>query len=64
MENIPQIRLIFILTKNDSTDFDRDVEEWKLHNLAYNLGYKQERTGDCDFNNADEGMGFWDFVGR
>ena len=25
MDNIPQIRLIFILTKNDSTDFDRDA---------------------------------------
>lgn len=47
-----------------SRTLDSLVEEWKLHNFAYNLGYKQERTGDCDFNNADEGMGFWDFVGR
>ena len=47
-----------------SRTLDSLVEEWRLHNLAYNLGYKRERTGDCDFNNADEGMGFWDFVGR
>ncbi len=47
-----------------SRTLDSLVEEWKLHNFACNLGYKQERTGDCDFNNADEGMGFWDFVGR
>ena len=47
-----------------SRTLDSLVEEWKLHNFAYSLGYKQERTGDCDFNNADEGMGFWDFVGR
>ena len=40
------------------------VEEWKIHNIAYGLGYKRERTGDCDFNNADEGKGIWDFVGR
>lgn len=47
-----------------SRTLDSLVKEWKLHNFAYNLGYKRERTGDCDFNNADEGMGFWDFAGR
>ena len=30
MGNIPQIRLIFILTKNDSTDFDRDAVTQRL----------------------------------
>jgi hypothetical protein len=40
------------------------VEEWKLHNWAYSWWIKRERTADCDFNNADEGMGFWDFIWR
>lgn len=30
MENIPQIRLIFLLTKNDSTDFDRNSVSRRL----------------------------------
>lgn len=30
MDRIPQIRLIFILTKNDSTDFDRDAVTQRL----------------------------------
>ena len=40
------------------------VEEWELHNFAYSWKIKRERTADCDFNNADEGAGFWDFVRR
>ena len=40
------------------------VEEWQLHNFAYFWGIKRSQTADCDFNNADEDMGFWDFVGR
>ena len=40
------------------------VSEWMFHNFAYSLGYKRERTADCDFNNDDEGKGFWDFVWR
>ena len=32
--------------------------------IAYSWRIKRERTADCDFNNADEGMGFLDFVGR
>lgn len=24
--------------------------EWAAHNLAYSLGYKRERTKDCDLN--------------
>ena len=43
---------------------DSIVDEWNLHNFAYSWRIKRERTADCDFNNADEGMGFWDFVGR
>lgn len=31
MDSIPQIRLIFFLTKNDSTDFDRDGVTQRLH---------------------------------
>lgn len=30
MDKIPQIRLVFILTKNDSTDFDRDAVTQRL----------------------------------
>ena len=40
------------------------VLEWKCHNLAYFCGVKRERTADTDFDNADEGMTIWDFVGR
>ena len=47
-----------------SRTLDSLVEEWKLHNFAYSWGIKRYRTADCDFNNADEGKGFWDFVGR
>ena len=47
-----------------SRTLDSLVEEWRLHNFAYTFGYKRDRTGDCDFNNADEGKGFWDFIWR
>lgn len=40
------------------------VKEWRLHNFAYYLHYKRDHTGDCDLNNADEGKGFFGFVGR
>ena len=40
------------------------VDEWRFHNFAYSIGYKKERTADTDFNNNDEGKGFWDFVWR
>lgn len=40
------------------------LKEWRFHNWACNLKYKVDRMADCDFNNADEGMGLWDYVGR
>ena len=40
------------------------VTEWNLHNFAYRLFYKRSHTADCDFNNADEGKTFFDFIGR
>ena len=40
------------------------LEEWHLHNFAYGWWIKRHRTADCDFNNSDEGMGFWDFLRR
>lgn len=43
---------------------DSMVKEWGFHNFAYNLGYKQDRTADTDFNNNDEGKNFWDFLFR
>ena len=43
---------------------DSIVDEWRFHNLAYNIGYKRKRTADTDLNNKDEGKGFFDFVGR
>ena len=47
-----------------SRTLDSIVNEWIFHNLAYAMMYKRERTGDCDFNNADEGKDFWDYIGR
>ena len=47
-----------------SRTLDSLVTEWTCHNVAYLLHYKRHRTGDCDFNNADEGMSFWDFIRR
>ena len=41
---------------------DSLVDEWRFHNLAYFCGIKRIRTADCNFDNADEGKGFWDFV--
>lgn len=40
------------------------MEEWLLHNIAYLLGVKPQRTGDVDFNNGDEGKGLWDFIAQ
>lgn len=40
------------------------VDEWRFHNFVYSIGYKRKRTADTDFNNNDEGKGFWDFVRR
>ena len=40
------------------------VTEWRLHNFAYRLFYKRRQTADCDFNNADEGKGFFGVIGR
>ena len=45
-----------------SRSLDSLVEEWKLHNFAYMFFINRGSTADCDFNNAAEGMGFWDFV--
>lgn len=37
-------------------EIERDITEMygeiRLHNLLYNLGYKRERTGDCDLDYA------------
>lgn len=40
------------------------VTEWNIHNFAYRLFYKRSHSADCDFNNADEGKNFFDFIGR
>ncbi|MDD6879084.1 MAG: hypothetical protein PUD59_02505, partial [bacterium] len=40
---------------------DSLVKEWKIHNNVYNTGFFQSNTADCDFNNGDEGKGYWDF---
>ena len=40
------------------------VTEWRIHNLAYLLGYKRDHSGDCDLNNADEGKNIFNFIGR
>ncbi len=38
------------------------VDEWRFHNLAYDMHIKRGQTADTNLNNADEGKGFWDFV--
>ena len=36
--------------------------EWDLHNFAYALKPKRERTADTDFNDKDEGRGRFGYV--
>ena len=45
-----------------SRTLDSLVKEWQIHNNIYNLGLYRENTADCDFNNGDEGKGYWDFL--
>ena len=40
---------------------DSLVKEWGIHNNVYKTGLFQSNTADCDFNNEDEGKGYWDF---
>ena len=40
---------------------DSLVKEWKIHNNVYKTGFFRSNTADCDFNNGDEGKGYWDF---
>ena len=40
---------------------DSLVKEWEIHNNVYKTGLFRINTADCDFNNADEGKGYWDF---
>ena len=40
---------------------DSLVKEWEIHNNVYKTGLFQSNTADCDFNNGDEGKGYWDF---
>ena len=40
---------------------DSLVKEWKIHNNVYKTGLFQSNTADCNFNNGDEGKGYWDF---
>ncbi len=67
-EEIAQIMLDYNIANPVDPEWIRTkssiVTEWTLHNLAYYVGYKRERTADTDLNNADEGMGLWDFVRR
>ena len=47
-----------------SRTLDSLVNEWKIHNTAYRFWYKRGQTADCDFDNADEGKTFWDYIWR
>jgi hypothetical protein len=38
------------------------VDEWRIHNAAYNLGFKIDHSADCDFDNKDEGKNLVDFI--
>ena len=37
------------------------IKEWEIHNNVYGTGLFRSNTKDCDFNNRDEGKGYWDF---
>lgn len=37
------------------------IKEWEIHNNVYKTGLFSANTKDCDFNNNDEGKGYWDF---
>lgn len=40
------------------SEWNRSLEsmrlEWTVHNILYNLGYKRDRTKDCDLDNPEE----------
>ena len=40
---------------------DSIVEEWRIHNNVYYAHLFRKNTADCNFNNKDEGKGYWDF---
>ena len=35
------------------------VYEWDYHNVWYEMGISQDRSGDVDLDNADEGKSWW-----
>lgn len=40
---------------------DSMVKEWDIHNRMYRWGISKDRTGSCDFDNEDEGKGYFSF---
>ena len=46
------VQFVRFYAQGKGYEIQRDVTEMygeiRLHNIAYNLGYKRERTGDCD----------------
>ena len=50
------VQFVRFYAQGKGYEIERDVTEMygeiRLHNLLYNLGYKRERTGDCDLDYA------------
>ena len=64
---IIKIMLLYNLAVPSDKKWNRTAqslfEEWEFHNFAYYCFIERDRTADCDFNNADEGKDFMDYVG-
>ena len=50
------VQFVRFYAQGKGYEIERDITEMygeiRLHNIAYNLGYKRERTGDCDLDYA------------
>lgn len=48
------VQFVHFYAQGKGYEIERDITEMygeiRLHNIAYNLGYKCERTGDCDLD--------------
>lgn len=50
------VQFVRFYAQGKGYEIERDITEMygevRLHNIAYKLGYKRERTGDCDLDYA------------
>lgn len=56
--------LTYLKNNYSCVNIDKMENEWKWHNFAYRLQYRQENTASVDmyFNKGDEGHGFFSWV--